>query len=62
MRNTEFAADVYFAGVFDGGWIAPDPRPRQRKVTGEIWLSRHEDKFYNYEFSRPELIGQSEKG
>ena len=42
--------------------MAPDPKSGAKEVTGEIWLSRRGDKFYNYEFSMPELIGQSEKG
>lgn len=55
--NTELTADVYFGGVFDGGWIPPDPSPRAKKVTGDIWGSRRGNKLHNFTFSKPELIG-----
>ena len=58
--DTELVADVYIGGVFDGpGWIAPDPLPRSRKVTGEIWGSRRGNKLHHYTFSKPDLIGSS---
>ena len=55
--NTQLAADVYFSGEFGGGWMAMDPRPRERKVFGEIWTSRCGDKFHKLVFSVPEIVG-----
>ena len=52
--------DVFFGRVNDPpGWIAPDPSPRARKVTGEIFGSRRGNKLHKYTFSKPELIGPS---
>ena len=58
--DAELGVDVYFGDVFDGpGWIARDPSPRAKQVTGEIYGSRNGNKSYNYGFSMPELIGSS---
>ena len=58
--DVELVADVYLGGAFDGGWIAPDPSPGAKKVTGDIWGSRRGNKCYKYAFSKPEVIGLSQ--
>lgn len=58
--NTELSVDVYFGGIPDfPGWIAPDPAPRAKKVTGKILGSRRGGSLHKYMFSEPELIGPS---
>lgn len=59
--NTELTADVHLNGVQDGpGWVAPDPLPRAKKVTGEIWGSRRGNKLHEFVFLKPEVIGRSQ--
>jgi len=60
--STELVVDVYFGGIIDGpGRMPRDPAPWAKKVTGKIYGSRRGGKFYKYVFSKPELIGPSQK-
>ena len=59
--NTELTVDVYFNGAQDGlGWVAPEPSPRAKRVTGEIRGSSRGDKLHEFVFLKPEVIGRSE--
>jgi hypothetical protein len=55
--NTELAVDVYFNGIFDGGWLARDPSPRAKKVCGKIQGSRRGNRLHKFTFTNPELVG-----
>lgn len=59
---TDLTADVFFDGVQAGpGWIAPDPKPWEKRVIGDVRGARHGDTLHKYAFTKPELIGLSQK-
>lgn len=58
-KDAELTVDVFFDGKFSDGWIAPDPEPRARKVSGEIRGSRRGNELHHFVFSEPEIIGAS---
>ena len=58
--DTELTVDGYFDGESNDGWIASNPRPRAKKVDGEIRGSRRGNNLHPFVFSNPEIIGSSQ--